>query len=227
MRVYSCFLPCRRNSQRVPSKNVKKFGNGNACLLSLKLDQLLEVDLFSEIVVSTDDERVKEISLTYDSTRVKVIDRDPKLALATTRLQDLILHASQVVKADHVFWTHVTSPFCGSSIYSSAIAAYERSLQNGKDSLMSVEVMREYVLFEGKALNFDLGDEKWPPTQSLTPIHKVNNAIFINSRVNYMKYKDRVGKNPFLFEMTGLSSLDIDDPEDFDLAANLYSNHVC
>ncbi|MDC0444493.1 acylneuraminate cytidylyltransferase family protein [Alphaproteobacteria bacterium] len=226
MRVYSCFLPCRRNSQRVPRKNVKKFGSGDVCLLSLKLDQLLELELFSEIVVSTDDEKVKEISLRYDSSKVRVVDRDPMLASSTTRLKDLIVHASQVVKNDHVFWTHVTSPFCGSAIYSSAIAAYEQSVQNGKDSLMSVQVLREYVLFEGKALNFDLGNEKWPPTQSLTPIYKVNNAIFINSRVNYMKYEDRVGKRPFLFEMNGLSSLDIDDPEDFDLAAKLYSHHV-
>ena len=53
-------------------------------------------------------------------------------------------------------------------------------------------------------------------------LYEVNNAIFINSRKNYIKYDDRIGKKPFLLEIEKIKSFDIDWPEDFLIAENIY-----
>ena len=53
-------------------------------------------------------------------------------------------------------------------------------------------------------------------------MYEVNNAIFISSRENYLKYNDRIGKKPFLLEIEKIKSFDIDWPEDFLIAENIY-----
>lgn len=68
--------------------------------------------------------------------------------------------------------------------------------------------------------------EKWPRTQTLPELYEVNSGVFINSLDNYLNFKDRIGKKPFLYRTEGLSSFDIDWPEDFDMAENLYKNIV-
>ena len=52
----------------------------------------------------------------------------------------------------------------------------------------------------------------------------VNNAIFINSKKNYIRYKDRIGIKPFLMEVDKIKSFDVDWPEDFTIAENIYES---
>jgi len=61
----------------------------------------------------------------------------------------------------------------------------------------------------------------WPRTQDLEDWFEINNGIFIASREDYLK-GNRTGKNPFLMEFDKISSLDIDDEDDFKIAEAVY-----
>mgnify|MGYP001242102116 FL=1 len=52
----------------------------------------------------------------------------------------------------------------------------------------------------------------------------VNNSIFISSKKNYIKFKNRIGKKPFLMEIEKIKSFDVDWPEDFRIAENIQKN---
>ena len=69
-----------------------------------------------------------------------------------------------------------------------------------------------------------IGKEKWPRTQDLKDFFEVDSAIFLSSRKNYLKFKDRIGNNPYIYELNGFKSFDIDWPEDFHLAEIIHEN---
>ena len=221
---YSCFVPCRKGSERVPKKNIKTFGFRGMSLVRHKIEQLIKANVFSEIVVSTDDEMVMEIVNEFFKHDVLLIERDPQLARSSTELVNLVKHAGDVCSHEWLLWTHVTSPFCTANIYQHAIKEMERNLHKGFDSLLSVQKMHEYFWYNGKPVNISKGGVKWPATQTLEPLFKINNAIFISKKSEYTKRYDRIGISPYLFEMTGVQSTDIDDPEDFDIAECLFKH---
>ena len=47
-------------------------------------------------------------------------------------------------------------------------------------------------------------------------------AAYLFQILNYIKYKDRIGKNPYFFELSQIQSFDIDWEEDFKLAEKIY-----
>jgi len=87
----SCFLPCRKGSERVPQKNIKTFGFKGMSLVRHKIEQLIKANVFSEIVVSTDDEMVMEIVHEFFKDEVLLIERAPQLARSSTKLVNLVM----------------------------------------------------------------------------------------------------------------------------------------
>lgn len=92
------------------------------------------------------------------------------------------------------------------------------------DSLMTVTKIKGFVWDEKKSLNYNYSKTKWPRTQEIKSLNKINSAIFLSSRLNYTKYNNRIGKKPFMFELPRFLGVDIDDIEDFYLAEFLFSN---
>jgi len=56
--LISCFLPCRKGSERVPRKNTKPFASFHNGLIQIKLKQLLACKLIDNIFVSSDDDEI-------------------------------------------------------------------------------------------------------------------------------------------------------------------------
>ncbi len=67
-----------------------------------------------------------------------------------------------------------------------------------------------------------INNEKWPRTQDLKIYYEIDSAVFLSSRANYLKFDDRLGKHPYLYELDGIKGLDVDWEEDFKLAEILY-----
>ena len=114
----------RAGSERVPKKNTKTFSNVDGGLCRIKLEQLLKCDLIDLILVSTNDPEVVEIANMFHSKKIKVLIRPDELATSGTSTDDLIKYVPDVMPDGHVLWTHVTSPFIDSNIYSQAIECY-------------------------------------------------------------------------------------------------------
>ncbi|PLP89235.1 acylneuraminate cytidylyltransferase [Pseudomonas sp. FFUP_PS_473] len=222
----SCFLPCRKGSERVPRKNIKPFVSYDHGLVELKLRQLSKVELIENIVLSTNDEEIIDFAKELGIDNLVIHKRIDSLSSSATSTDALVAHALDLLPENHILWTHVTSPFVNAQDYSEIIEAYFKSLDSGFDSIMTTSLIHGFLWDENGAMNYDREKEKWPRTQTLSPIHEVNSAAFISHSENYKRYDDRIGRKPFLLPMPKLKSFDVDWPEDFILAEIIASSGV-
>ncbi|WP_053976513.1 acylneuraminate cytidylyltransferase family protein [Mangrovimonas xylaniphaga] len=214
------FLPCRSGSQRIPNKNTKDFAGIKGGLLTIKLKTLLNVSNIDKIVVSSNDFEVIRIAKSFNSSKIEIDFRPEHLATSETSTDELINYVPTIIDDEHILWTHVTSPFIAEVTFERAIEKF--FIEDQFDSLMTVNKIQTFLWDENGPINYDRDVEKWPRTQTLPLIFEVNSGFFINTRQNYIKYGDRIGKHPFLYVTNGFESVDIDWPDDFLLGEMIY-----
>ena len=210
----------------MPRKNLRPFGPFEHGLIQIKLGQLLECSLIDRIVLSTNDEEILSFAEGFNSQRLIIHHRDDYLSTSETSTDELVDHACELVGHGHVLWTHVTSPFVSAKVYSRIVEAYRRALRNGYDSLMTVTRLQGFIWNETGPVNYDRTVEKWPRTQTLTPLHEINSAAFLAPIDIYDLQRDRIGTAPFLHDLDRLTAWDIDWEEDFILAEQLLLNRL-
>lgn len=223
MSIYA-FLPCRKGSERVPRKNIKPFAGIENGLVEIKIRQLLECDAIDEVVLSTNDEEILSFASSIKNAKLRIHKRVDSLCSSSTSTDELVSHAVDLIPDGHILWTHVTSPFINSSIYSDIISNYKKCLINGYDSLMTTTLIHGFLWSENGPINYDRSVEKWPRTQTIAPVHEINSGVFLNSVANYRNFNDRIGKKPFLHSMDKITAHDIDWPEDFFIAESIATN---
>ena len=217
------FLPCRKGSQRVPNKNTRIFAGIQGGLLRIKLETLAKSKLVDQIILSSNDEEVLRIGRDFNNPKLQVLVRPDSLCTSQTSTDELIAYVAELVQEGTILWTHVTSPFLSAETYDKMLTIYHEN-KGIYDSLMSVNVIRDFLWNENAPINYDRNKEKWPRTQTLQPIYEPNSGAFIADVSIYKTMKDRIGNKVFMFETSKLESLDIDWPEDFDFAEQLYLN---
>lgn len=196
------FLPTRKGSERVKSKNTRPFAGIEGGLVENKIKQLLATKHIDEILFSSNDEMCIAIAEKYASdSRLRIIPRPNELCLSTTNLQDLICYVPTITNADHILWGHVTTPLVEAKVYDTAIEQYLSKITKGYDSLVSVKELKNFLLNqEGKLVN-NTTDIPWPRTQDLEPLYEINHAIFLAKRSVYTEQKNRIGQKPLLYIM--------------------------
>ena len=224
------FLPTRKGSERVINKNTRPFSNEKDGILGLKIKQLLLVPEVSEIIVSTNDPETMTIASSFNESRIRIIERPEYLCLSATVIEDFINYIPTITgDAKHVFWVHATAPFVDSNDYSKALKCYfDQTTENKFDSLLSVTKIQQFLWDADKRnyINHDRNLVKWPRTQDLKPVYEINHAFYINSIENYLKYNDRIGVNPYLYELDKIKSFDIDWEDDFTIAESIYEKII-
>ncbi len=219
------FLPMRKGSERVPNKNIKTFANINGGLAFIKIQQLLKVKAIDKIIVSTNDADVKKIASSFNSNKIVIINRSEDLSSSDTSTDDLIKYVPTIINSGVILWTHVTSPFIDNVMYDDMINSYLNNIHK-YDSLMSVTMIRKFLWSNNKPINYDRSKEKWPKTQTIKPVYEVNSGAFIASIDIYRDLNDRIGSNPFLYELSGKQSFDIDWESDFYIAEAMWDKNT-
>ena len=223
--MITAFLPCRSGSERVAFKNTREFCSlTKKSILEIKIEQLILVNQFDKIIISTNDPLVKEITSKFFYDKRVVLDHRPEeFSNSETQTDDLIKYVNSIIADGDICWTHATSPFADAPIYANAISEYKKNISNGYDSLMSVCEIRKFLWKNGKPYNYDYNKQKWPKTQDIEPIFEVNSALFIANKKSYRDLGNRIGEKPFLFKMDSISSFDIDWEYDFMIAQRIYN----
>ena len=220
MNKYSVYLPCRAGSERVRNKNTKPFHKGRS-LLQYKLDMLDQIEPISDICVSTNDAEVKRQISKSSYKKVYVFDRDESLCRSTTPTGALVTDMLNICASNFLIWTHVTSPLLSKATILECVKRFE--LEKDFDSLMTVNKIQNFLWMDGVPINYDREENKWPNTQTLNPVYEINSGLFIIGRDMAEQYQDRIGRKPYLFETIFPENIDIDWPEDFELAQELIS----
>lgn len=113
----------------------------------------------------------------------------------------------------------MTCPF----IESISIQRCVQMVKSGNyDSAFTASKVQDFLWENGKPLNFD--PECIARTQDLPAIFKESVGCYVFTRDIYNKTRRRIGLKPYICEIGKLEGIDIDYPEDFDIANIIYMN---
>lgn len=205
-------VPIKLNNERTPGKNIKPFFDGTP-LIKFILRALKKVVEINEIYVFCSDERIKS----YLEADVKFLKRSQYLDTPDATPQDIISEFMKRVDADIYIFSHATSPFVTSEHIRECVMA----VKSGEyDSAFTGEKIQKLLWNEKGPLNFDA--RQIPRTQDLPPIFGEVSAAYVFSKETFLKMHRRIGMNPKIVAISGWECIDIDYPEDFEIANAVY-----
>jgi CMP-N,N'-diacetyllegionaminic acid synthase len=213
MKKFTAVIPVREGSRRLPGKNVQPFGDSN--LLINKILQLKSCKFIDEIVVSSDSDKMLEMGKEQGvQTHKRAIEYCDEV---TKTFGEVVAHIASSVDGEHIVWATCTSPLVQPYDYDRAIDEYLLGLNEGFDSLMSVEPFKRYIWNENGPLNYELGI-KHVPSQQLEELYFVTDGILIAPRIKMIEWNYFHGVNPKKLKLEKIKCVDIDDKLDLLLA---------
>lgn len=208
-------IAVRSGSVRVDSKNIRPFAGST--IVECKIAQLLRVKNLDGIVVNSNDDSILELCSKYD---VELVKRDQHFASNEITMSEVYQNMAENFSGDVVVYANATSPLIEISTIETMIEEYNTVVKGGYDSLNSVQAVRKFLFKDGKPLNYSLQNQ--PRSQDLPDIYSINFAISILSTEKMKEYRNVVGRNPCLYEITEQEGVDIDTMFDFKIAEFLY-----
>lgn len=200
-------MPIKMKNERLPGKNTKMLGSKP--LLQYELDSLKRTGMVDSINVYCSNPAIQE----FLPDGVRFIQRPEVLDLPTSNFSQIFETFMKAYDADIYVYAHATAPFITVKTMRECIGA----VQSGKyDSAFCAIRLQDYLWQNGEPLNFDAANI--PRTQDLEPIYQETSGVYVFTREVFAKYHRRIGRNPFIREVSFKEAVDIDNPEDFDLA---------
>lgn len=200
-------MPIKLKNERCPGKNTRMLGSKP--LLQYELDSLKETGLCDEINVFCSDDAV----VPFLPEGVNFLQRPKELDLPTSNFTQIFSCFMAERDADIYVYAHATAPFVTVETMKQCIEA----VKSGEyDSAFCAVKLQDYLWKDGKPLNFDATNV--PRTQDLEPIYQETSGVYAFTKEVFEKYKRRIGMKPFIKEVSFREAVDIDNPEDFDLA---------
>lgn len=208
-------MPIKMNNERLPGKNTKNLGGKP--LLQYELDNLAKTNLVDEIDVFCSSEKIVE----YLPESVTFVKRSKELDLPTSNFTQIFEAFMNGKDADIYVYAHATAPFITVDTMKECIEA----VQSGKyDSAFCAIKLQDYLWKDGEPLNFDASNV--PRTQDLEPIYQETSGVYVFTKEVFEKYHRRIGKKPFIKEVSFKEAVDIDEADDFELAEVLVDIEV-
>ncbi|MBZ9577538.1 acylneuraminate cytidylyltransferase family protein [Patescibacteria group bacterium] len=215
----TALLPMKGHSERIPEKNIKLLG-GKPLFFHV-LESLESTKFVYEIIVNTDSQKIISL-IKKNFPRVVIIKRPQHLLGDKVPMTPLIEHDIKFAKTKHFLQTHAVTPLLKASTFDKAIKTYFEGLNKGADSVIGVTRYQTRFYNHNKhPINHD--PNIMVPSQDMPPLYEDNSCFYINSIENFLKRKDRVGKNPIFVEISKLENVEIDEEEDFVLAEALFN----
>lgn len=217
------YLPIKENSQRIPNKNFKSF-LGKA-LYEWILEKLLAVPSIQKIYINTDANILLTNNKILKNKKIELIKRKEELCGDNVSMNKIIDDDLNFIDSKAYLMTHVTNPFLSVKTLSKAIDIYNHSLNEGYDSLFSVNEFRSrFYDISNNAINHN--PKELIQTQDLPPIFEENSNLYIFSKESFLATRSRIGKYPIHFTTPKIESIDIDYPEDWLLAEAIGKNVI-
>jgi CMP-N-acetylneuraminic acid synthetase len=212
-RKVTALIPIKEHSERVKNKNFRLF-NGKPLYHHI-IETLERTYAIDEIVINTDSYVVTN-EAPHLFTKVKVIDRPKELKGDYVSVNKLIEHDLTKTESDIYLQTHATNPLLKAETIAHALKKFIDS-EEEYDSMLSVNrYQSRFYNNQGKAINHN--PEELIRTQDLSPVLEENSNFYIFTKESFRKKNRRIGENPYMFEMSRIEAIDIDDEFSFKLA---------
>lgn len=212
---FLAIIPARGGSKRLPRKNVLDLAGKP--LIAWSIEASLESKYIDQVIVTSDDEEILEISKQFGAVTIK---RPEELASDTATTFDAIKHTiDNMEKYDYVVLLQPTSPLRNFKYIDEAIELLE--FKNA-DAVVSVCEMDHSPLWsntlpdDGNMSSFIREEIKNKRSQDLEKYYRLNGAIYICKTDKLLDEKSFMLKdNIFAYKMDRKSSIDIDEEIDF------------
>lgn len=203
-------VPIKLNNERLPGKNTRLL-NGKP-LIRYVLETLNSVSEIDERYVYCSDPSVCD----YLIHGVSFLKRPEYLDLPTSNFSQIFAEFSRNIKADVYVYAHATAPFVKADTIRKGITA----VVSGKyDSAFCAEKLQDFIWHNGKPLNFDAANV--PRSQDLPVYYRETSGVYVFNKEVFQIYNRRIGKTPFILEITRREAVDINTLADFQLAEHL------
>lgn len=212
-------LPIKANSNRVKGKNFRDLAGKP--LFRWILDTLLSIDLIDHVVINTDAQDLLLQHGLCTNKRITIRKRKDRICGDDVSMNLVLQDDVANTDSDLYLMTHATNPFLGKETITKAIKVFcDAKEEYNVDSLFSVnKVQTRFYRKDCQPVNHD--PNNLIPTQDLEPWFEENSNLYIFSKTCFLANKARIGTKPIMFESKKIESIDIDTPEDWELAEAL------
>tara|TARA_B110000438_G_scaffold258470_1_gene267200 strand:- start:1857 stop:2534 length:678 start_codon:yes stop_codon:yes gene_type:complete len=223
--MITAFIPARGGSKGLPGKNIKHFANKPLIIHSIEF--ALSSEYIDEIIVSTDDEKIAEISL---KAGAKIIKRPEKYSHDTATTESAIEHYlnEYAKKPEIIVLLQPTSPHRPQGSLDFALKYFKK---NKFDSLLSITPTHKFFwrLKEDKTTYAEYNYLDRPMRQNIKneDIRYIENgSLYIFTTSNFLKTRNRLGGKIGYVEWSEDYQYEIDTQLDFEILEKLFLSKV-
>tara|TARA_B100000131_G_C18056135_1_gene588484 strand:+ start:49 stop:711 length:663 start_codon:yes stop_codon:yes gene_type:complete len=213
MKKITAVIPVRKGSNRVKNKNLKLFAGTN--LLEIKINQLKQINLIDDIVVSSDCDKMLSIAKEHG---IKTHKREEYFASSAATNSEFFQNLAESIEAEYIMYSPVTCPLISIDTYKDCLRTFKED--KAIENLVTVSQVKQHMWLDGKPLNYDISSS--PNTQDLPDVNAITYGICIISKQNMIKYRNVVTENPTFKVLNEIESIDIDTEYDFMVAEMIY-----
>ena len=218
-------ITARGGSKRIPRKNIKDF-NGKP-IIAYSIEAALGSGVFDEVMVSTDDEEIAEISRSYGAQVPFFRSEKTSNDYATTSdvINEVISeYEKRGKKFDIITCIYPTAPFITSEKLKKAVEELESS---DADSLIPVvrfsyPPQRAMEIQEGR-LVFRQPENLTARSQDLTPHYHDAGQFYVTRTESFLRTNSLLMGSIIPLELSELEVQDIDNEVDWKLAELKYN----
>jgi CMP-N-acetylneuraminic acid synthetase/phosphoglycolate phosphatase-like HAD superfamily hydrolase len=214
-------IPVRLGSSRVSQKALLEVGVENVSLLAWKIKQLKKVMSKANIYVSTESEILKAIA---HEEGVNIHHREAYLADGhKASFSEVIVGVVKDIPHEHIAWVTCVVPLMSPQEYLQGFREYKDHVISGNegyDSLVSVNLLKEYFWDDEKAINYT-PTKKHTISQDLPNIYRVTNGLYMAPKSLMLDKEYLLGSNPYKSCVSKIAGIDIDEYEDYEIARDL------
>ncbi len=220
-------IPARGGSKSISRKNIKIL-QGKP-LVAYTIEEAKKSKYLTHLVVSTEDEEIKNISLKYGAEvpflRPKELATDDALAIPTVQQAVITIEKIKNIKYDYVIMLQPTAPLRKTDDIDKALAMLIEADADGVISVVDVDnwhPMKMKKFDENSYLiDYQAPPVENPPRQILPKVYMVNGAIYATKRDVFMEKNTFKGEKCLGYIMPPERSVNIDTEIDF-LTAEYY-----
>ena len=212
------FIPARCGSKSIPSKNIKLIcGQPLIYWNAAALQTCAAID---EVVVATDCDEIAEIVSGFGFPKLKVYRRQPANAQDHSSTESVILEYLELAQLDAsstFLLVQATSPLTSTVHFQEGLELFRAKRA---DALLTcVRWKRFFWSEEGASLNYDYKNR--PRRQDFDGQLMENGAFYISTVGKIRESGNRISGKIAVYEMPEYTALELDEPDDWDVAEKL------
>ena len=204
----AAFLPVKGSSSRITNKNTALL-DGKPLFLHT-LEKLIDCYFIDEVYLDTESDEIIQMA---DHLNCKVLKRHPDLASNQTDGNRLFMNEVNQVDADIYIQILCTSPFISISTIEKGIEILKQN--HAHDSVTLVTRAKQYTWSSNKP-NYDINHI--PNSVDLPETIIESMGLYIIRKDSALATGRRIGDNPYLLNASPTEAIDVNWPEEFELA---------